>query len=84
MFIWVDYSNKARELRAILGHRARPLQSPNIYGEKWDANKMLQAGVLASFLSQLLEVPCQGRIASRCIADLAFNTTTLGEINADQ
>ena len=60
VFIWMDDANKAGKMRSLLGISAKALQSPVIDGEKWDANKMLQRGLLMDFLSQRIDTDCFG------------------------
>jgi hypothetical protein len=60
VFVWADNPKKASEIRNVLGSFAAALQSPIQNGVKWDANKMLQEGVLHKFISKLFEAPCLG------------------------
>jgi hypothetical protein len=62
VFVWADNPKKSKEMRTILGSSATALQSPMLNGMKWDANKMLQEGILPDFISQILGIPCLGRI----------------------
>ena len=58
VFVWLDDADKAQAARALVpGSQA--LRSPNIDGVKWDANQMLQARALDSFLSRVLAVRCE-------------------------
>lgn len=55
VLVWLDEPARARALAAATGCPApRLLQSPQIEGLKWDANRMLQAGELDGFLRQAL------------------------------
>ncbi len=61
VFVWADDKKKAAEIRGGLGHRQHAICSPiDAEGNKWDANKMLQGGMLMDFLSHMLKVPCLG------------------------
>jgi hypothetical protein len=62
VFIWGDDPSKVGELRAAFGHGARGIRSPEICGEKWDANKLLREGMIGSFITEILDVPCLGRM----------------------
>jgi hypothetical protein len=55
---WLDDPERARALSALSGPAAMSLlQSPQLDGVKWDANRMLQAGYLFDFLGQKLNAP---------------------------
>ena len=55
VLVWLDKPEKARALAAALGcPHPTLLQSPRLDGEKWDANRMLQAGELQGFLKAVL------------------------------
>jgi hypothetical protein len=59
--IWTDDPAKSEPIKAALSHlEAQRLQSPMIEGKKYDANQLLQAGLLADFLSTVLNVECLG------------------------
>ena len=60
VFVWADDPKRAGSLRGILPGSVA-LHSPYLDDVKWDANQMLQAKVLDSFLTQLLGVTCHGR-----------------------
>lgn len=59
--IWTDDPDKARTIRERMNRlEARILKSPVIEGVKYDANQMLQAGLLMEFVSAELVTTCQG------------------------
>lgn len=59
--IWTDTPEKARIIRERMNHpAARLLKSPIIEGVKYDANQMLQAGLLMDFISLELSAECLG------------------------
>jgi hypothetical protein len=59
--IWTDEPEKARTIRERMNRpEARLLKSPVIEGVKFDANQMLQAGLLMEFISAELATVCQG------------------------
>lgn len=60
VFVWADDPERASEIRSSLGCRAKAVQSPLVAGTKWDANAMLQRGLLMDFLQGLLGVRCLG------------------------
>jgi hypothetical protein len=57
VFVWADEAGRASQLRSRI-RGAGALQSPQQRGDKWDANKLLQEGLLAPFLSQSLGIEC--------------------------
>lgn len=61
VIVWTDDPAKGQEIRERM-HRgdARLLKSPMIDGKKWDANQMLQAGLLMDFLTRQLAKECLG------------------------
>lgn len=63
VFVWADNPKRAGELRGILPGCAA-LRSPIIDGLEWDANQMLQARVLADFLTRTLGAACRGLMNS--------------------
>ena len=59
--IWTDEPVKAREIRERMQRPdAHLLRSPVIEGVKYDANQMLQAGLLSGFIGGELATVCQG------------------------
>ena len=59
--VWTDDPDKARTIRERMNRpEARLLKSPVIDGVKYDANQMLQAGLLMEFISAELATVCQG------------------------
>lgn len=52
VWAWFDDPQKAQEAARLV--RGVPVQSPVADGEKWDANRLLQAGVLKEFLEKLI------------------------------
>ncbi len=60
VFVWADDTQRATQMRALVGSQACALRSPVRDGVKWDANQMLQEGVLMDFLSHVLGVSCGG------------------------
>jgi hypothetical protein len=59
--IWADEPSKAREIRDRMNRpEARILKSPVIDGVKYDANQMLQAGLLMEFIQLELSAECLG------------------------
>jgi hypothetical protein len=62
VFVWADEAKRARELGAAMGPGVQAVRSPEIRGEKWDANKMLQGGILSAFVSGILGVQCLGKV----------------------
>lgn len=62
VIIWTDDPAQAQKIRERMSRpAARLLKSPNLDGVKFDANQMLQAGLLAEFISAELETVCRGR-----------------------
>ncbi len=59
-FVWMDDPEKAEQTRAKLGRDAKLMKSPILEGVKWDANQMLQAGILPAFLERQMNTECQG------------------------
>jgi DNA primase len=62
VFVWADDPKRAKDLRSAIGQKVHALRSPDSGGVKWDANKMLQAGNLAPFVSEILGVRCLGMV----------------------
>jgi hypothetical protein len=61
VIVWTDDPEKARTIRERMNRpEARLLKSPVIEGVKYDANQMLQAGLLMEFISAELATECQG------------------------
>lgn len=67
VFVWADdiwdnprQAKRATELRALVRGRGKTLRSARRDGVKWDANQLLQAGVLPEFLGRVFGVGCQG------------------------
>jgi hypothetical protein len=60
VFVWTDNPDKAAQIRTLLGADAGILRSPVYNNVQWDANKMLQEGMLMDFLCQVLKVSCVG------------------------
>lgn len=67
VFVWADdlWSNPkqiehAQNLHALVKGNGKRLQSVMQDDIKYDANELLQQGVLADFLSRILDVPCLG------------------------
>lgn len=58
VWAWFDEPQKAQEVARLV--RGVPVQSPQADGEKWDANRLLQADLLHDFISRLTGVPCYG------------------------
>jgi len=59
--IWTDDPAKGKIIRDRMGRQeARLLKSPVIDGTKYDANQMLQVGLLMDFVSAELATECQG------------------------
>lgn len=59
VYIWTDETDKGNEIRGRMKRQdATLIKSPSVEGLKWDANEMLQAGVLADFLTRKLSVGC--------------------------
>lgn len=62
--IWMDDPNKAKDLRERMGlapyGTTRILKSPVIEGVKYDANQILQTGLLMEFISAELSTECLG------------------------
>jgi hypothetical protein len=59
--IWTDDPAKGKAIRERMNRpEARLLKSPVIEGVKYDANQMLQAGLLMDFVSAELSTKCQG------------------------
>jgi hypothetical protein len=59
--IWTDRPDTARTIRERMNRpEARLLKSPMIEGVKFDANQMLQSGLLMDFISAELATVCQG------------------------
>ena len=59
IWVWFDEPQKAREV-AMLIIRGIPVQSPLIDGCKWDANSILQADRLHTFITRLTGLSCRG------------------------
>jgi hypothetical protein len=59
VFIWMDDKERAQELQRRMGRDATILKSPIAKGQKYDANLMLQAGVLPEYLSRTFGTVCQ-------------------------
>jgi hypothetical protein len=59
VFIWMDDKERAVELCRKIGRDATIIQSPISKGQKYDANLMLEAGVLPDYLSRKFGVTCQ-------------------------
>jgi hypothetical protein len=58
--IWTDDPDKARTIRERMNRpAARLLKSPVLDGVKYDANQMLQAGLLADFIGAELATHCE-------------------------
>lgn len=53
VYCWFDDPKRAAEMARLT--RGVPIQSPVMDGVKWDANAMLQAGVLSDFLAKIEE-----------------------------
>jgi hypothetical protein len=59
--IWCDEAAKGKTVRERMNRpEARLLKSPMIEGVKYDANQMLQAGLLLDFISGELKTVCNG------------------------
>lgn len=59
--IWTDAPDSARAIRERMNRPdARILKSPEIDHEKWDANRMLQAGLLMEFIRLEFSTECLG------------------------
>jgi len=59
----VDDSKQVGKLRTVLDSSVTALQSYILDDVKWDANKVLQAGVLPNLILRTLGVPCLGWMA---------------------
>jgi len=59
VWVWFDDPQKAREIAAMT-IKGKPIQSPVIDGEKWDANRLLQADMLDEFVKRTFGVSCHG------------------------
>lgn len=57
-YCWFDDPQKAAEAARLV--RGVPVQSPQADGQKWDANRILQADLLHDFISRLTGVHCYG------------------------
>lgn len=58
IWCWFDDPHKAAEVARLV--RGVPVQSPQVDGEKWDANRLLQADLLHNFVSRLMGAKCYG------------------------
>jgi hypothetical protein len=69
--IWMDEPARSEKVKAAIARvDAERLRSTMIDGKKNDANELLQAGLLADFLSTVLNVECLGIVPhSQCYFD---------------
>lgn len=58
VFVWLDDAERSAKLALLL--RGRAFQSPVMDGDKWDANRLLQADMLNEFVEKAFSVPCHG------------------------
>lgn len=58
IWVWFDEPQKAQEIARLV--RGVPIQSPQLDGQKYDANRLLQDDLLHDFISQLTGVKCFG------------------------
>lgn len=60
VFIWMDDQARASQIAGHMGRGdATIIKSPDSQGRKWDANEMLQAGILPDFISRKFGAVCQ-------------------------
>jgi hypothetical protein len=55
VIVWADDSEKAKEIRSQLDRPADALCSPEIEGQKYDANELLQKSWLGAFLREAIQ-----------------------------
>lgn len=73
VWVWMDKPQRAVEIARLV--RGIPLQSPQREGEKWDANRLLQADLLNDFIERVTGAPCYG-LKLCAIGDYGWRTKT--------
>jgi len=58
VFVWLDDGDRSAKLALLL--RGKAFKSPLMDGQKWDANRLLQADMLNEFVEKAFSVPCHG------------------------
>jgi hypothetical protein len=61
VFVWCDDAARTKQYQAMLARPCEKIQSLQVYGEKLDANSLLQKGELQNFIVHFLGVECLGR-----------------------
>lgn len=59
VMVWADDPKHANDLRLSLARPAEAICSPEIDGQKYDANTLLQYGYLPAFLQETIKTPSQ-------------------------